>query len=252
MQEKRLAVLVIAVDDQEPLAEEETVHAIGEVARHLHHQRCVWVRRGPREADASSRELHGAEHVVRDQPARRPDLDGEAVGRSEGAPKRPQERAPRHSSPSAGGRIDAVLLGDLGDRAARDTVAEVQESAADPGATPARVFAGQTHDEASELVHQRRPAGLAPAGAEVPFPGDQGAMPRELRLRRGQRREFNERLAAQRLGGQPALLVPGEAKTPSTESFSEDTVLLAQVIDRRLLLAVHPAGEGEEQDVARV
>ena len=79
-------------------------------------------------------------------------------------------------------------------------------------------------------------------------------MLREQRLRRGQRREFVERLAAQRLGlgGQSAPLLVGEAETPSAESFSADTVLLAQVIDRRLLLAIHPAGEGEEEEVARV
>nr|MBP7149086.1 hypothetical protein [Acidobacteriota bacterium] len=56
-----------------------------------------------------------------------------------------------------------------------------------------------------------------------------------------------QRVAAQGLGGQSASLLVGEAEPLSTELFPEDAVLLAQVIDRRLLLTLDPAGKGEEQ-----
>ena len=147
------AVFPSAVKQQEPLVEKKPVDAIDEIARDLHHPRGVGVWRGPGEADAPGGQFDGDEHVDGDEAARRPDLDGEEIGRGEGAPMRAQEGAPRHCSSSPRGRLNSVFLEDRGDRAARDAVAEIEERPADPGTTPARVLPGHADDQASNLVH---------------------------------------------------------------------------------------------------
>jgi len=58
-----------------------------------------------------------------------------------------------------------------------------------------------------------------------------------------------EQLAAQDLAldREPTALVVVEQDAPLTELVLEDLVFRAQVLDHRLLLAVHPAGQDGEQ-----
>ena len=51
--------------------------------------------------------------------------------------------------------------------------------------------------------------------------------------------------------GQPASLVIREAQPSGALRRAEDAVLLEQVINDRLLLAVHPAGEQQEEESER-
>ena len=53
------------------------------------------------------------------------------------------------------------------------------------------------------------------------------------------------------LGGQPAALVIGESQAPTSELFPEHAVLLDEVSDDVCLFAVHPAGEGGEEELER-
>jgi hypothetical protein len=45
---------------------------------------------------------------------------------------------------------------------------------------------------------------------------------------------------------QPATLIIGKPKPAATKLLSEYSILLAQVIDRALLLLVHPPGHGDD------
>jgi len=68
------------------------------------------------------------------------------------------------------------------------------------------------------------------------------------RLPEGHQQSAAEQLAP---NGEPAALVVGETKPANAELLAEHAVLLDEVGDDLGLLAVHPAGEGCEQEVER-
>ena len=79
----------------------------------------------------------------------------------------------------------------------------------------------------------------------IPLLGDQLAMPAEDRVRREQRADFKEPLAAEYLafdGQSPALAVV-EQNAFLPELLFQYSILSSQVIDRFLLLSIDPRGE---------
>src|SRR5262249_38683231 len=92
---------------------------------------------------------------------------------------------------------------------------------------------------------------VATLGAVVPLPGDQPPMPAQNGVRRKQRADLVQRLAAQDLAldGQPAGLVSVEQAAFLTELFLEDLSLGAQVFDTLLPLAIDPTAENGSQQL---
>jgi hypothetical protein len=52
--------------------------------------------------------------------------------------------------------------------------------------------------------------------------------------------------------GQSASLIVGQAESSATELLLEDSVLLAEVLDGRILLAADPASQGGNEDLPRL
>ena len=69
-------------------------------------------------------------------------------------------------------------------------------------------------------------------------------MPAQQRLRRYGRCQLGQHLPPQSLcsGGQPAVLVVGEAQAPLAESLTQQAVLFAQLFDHLKLALIHPSG----------
>ena len=79
-------------------------------------------------------------------------------------------------------------------------------------------------------------------------------MPREQRIGCHQRLQFIKSPATQHLGfhGQSYPLFVGEPKSLSSELLLEHTVLLDEIIDDHLLLAVESAGQGDYKEMERL
>ena len=68
--------------------------AIGHVATDLLHPRTAWRMRDSRNMHAAGRQLDEEEHVITDQSAQRPDLNGEQIRRRDALPVTLQEGRP--------------------------------------------------------------------------------------------------------------------------------------------------------------
>jgi hypothetical protein len=82
-----------------------------------------------------------------------------------------------------------------------------------------------------------------------PFPGDELPVPSEQRVRRDDRRDVTQGLAAQPVGsrGKPPPVVIGESEAPPTQLPPQDPILLDQVRQHFALPPVQPAGHREQQ-----
>ena len=101
--------LLIAVQDEEALAEQKAVDWVGEITAYLHHESAVGPGSDSSNVHFSRRELDDDEHVVGHEPAERGDLDGEEVGGRDAFPMGGQKRAPRRPLTSLGRGLNAVL-----------------------------------------------------------------------------------------------------------------------------------------------
>ena len=76
-------------------------------------------------------------------------------------------------------------------------------------------------------------------------------MPGKKRIRYHQRFDFIERPSAKDFSfhSQSYPLFIGESKTLSIELILENTVFFNQIVDNGLLVAVKPAGQGDDQEL---
>jgi len=88
----------------------------------------------------------------------------------------------------------------------------------------------------------------------VPLGGHQLAMPAKNRIRRDDGGDFLQSLSSQRsaLDCQTAALVVAERDAFAAVSFLEHLGLGQEEIDRRLLLAVEPAGQDDHEQLPRL
>jgi len=242
----------VAVGDQEALAGEEAIERVGEVATDLLHPGVGGPVDDAREMDPPGRELDDEEDVVADQAEEGEDLDGEEVRRGDGVPVAAQEGAPRDSPSSLRCGEDAIGGEDTFDGRAADRATEVREGADDAGVSPARVVPRDAQDQGADLPVDGRSAGSAPVAAVVLL-GDQVPVPPQNRLRSDDRGQLPESLSAEALAllGEPPRLGVGEAQPPPAEVLSEHAILFEQVLDGIDLMSVHPACDGEEEEVER-
>ncbi len=130
---------------------------------------------------------------------------------------------------------------------------EILQSAFYSRVAPARTLSGHTENEFGDLLHHAWSSWLSPRTV-VPLPRDQPPVPGHNRVRRHDRRHVAQDLSTERLAfhREPSSLVIGEAETLATELAFEDAVLLDEVIDDILLVAVEPSSDGDQKELPRV
>ena len=79
-------------------------------------------------------------------------------------------------------------------------------------------------------------------------------MPAEDRVGRDQRGNLGKGAPADSLApdGKTATLVIGQPESPATELLPEDSILLTQILNYRILLAGDPSGQGRNEDLPRL
>ena len=138
-------------------------------------------------------------------------------------------------------RLDVLILQDPPHRRSTNSVPQVLENSLDAGITPCRVLLRESDDEFADLLHDSSLAGRVRFGG--PLRGNQPAVPTHDRVGRHDAgnpvQEASSELLALRREAYALVIV--EAQPAALELLLQDAVLLDEVLDRSLLLAVHPA-----------
>ena len=100
-------------------------------------------------------------------------------------------------------------------------------------------------DETSFMI----PGRPRPLPLERPLPGDQPPVPPQDRVGRHDGRHLPQDPATEALAlrREPSALVVGQPNAPPRQLLLENAVLLHQILDDLLLVAVDPSSEGHEQ-----
>ena len=163
-----------------------------------------------------------------------------------------QKRLPRHAPSTLGRRINPVVVQDPLHRGPGELVPEVRERAADPRVAPPRILDGHPDHERGDVSSRHRPASTA-AGATVVFPGDQFPVPAKDRVRGDDAGHLRQDPPAEFLAahGESTALGVGQVKRPRTQLFPKDPILLPEIVDQIVLVAVHPTSEREDEKLQR-
>ncbi len=107
--------------------------------------------------------------------------------------------------------------------------------------------------ELGDLLRHAWSSRLSPR-AVVPLPRNQLPVPGKYRVRGDDRRHLSQDFSTERLSfhREPSALLVGQAETLTAKLTLEDAVLLDEVIDDILLVAVDPAGDGDQKELPRV
>ena len=89
------------------------------------------------------------------------------------------------------------------------------------------------------------------AGAAVVGLGDQSPVPAENRVRRDDAGDLHQDAPSEFLAahGESTALVVGQAKRSGAQVLPEDPILLPEIRDQVVLVAVHPASERENEEL---
>lgn len=178
---ERHGELRIPVEDEEPFLSERAIDGIGEV------------------------------------PTRRPpDLDGEEFGSGEYAPVGFEELAPRRSFAAIGSEVDSVLLQDVADRRAADSMPNVLECPMDSRLPPSAILPCHLDNQAGDDLHDLR---------------------------------STDRLAAHR---KSLTLLVGQSESLAPELLLQGTALLPEIVSDRVLLSRDPSGHGGHENLSGV
>ena len=167
-------------------------------------------------------------------------------------PGRLQERLPEHAPAPLGSRVDPVVVQDPLHRGPSDLVAEVRERPADPCVPPLGILDRHPDHARGHVTSRHRPASTA-AGAAVVCLGDQSPVPAENRVRRDDAGDLHQDAPSELLAahGASTALGIGPAKRPRAQVLPEDPILLPEIRDQIVLVAVHPASERENEELSR-
>ena len=155
-------------------------------------------------------------------------------------------------APRSGGRLDAVVRENCLDRVAGNVVADGLQSATDPRVPPRRIFGRHAHDERGD-VRLRARTTRALRLRTVVLLGDEPAIPPQDRVRSHDSGNRRESAPAKHFAfhGETAALVVGEAPSAGWLRRPKNSVLLEQVLDDRLLLAIDPTGKQQTEERER-
>src|ERR1039458_7112533 len=95
--------------------------------------------------------IDNEEYVVANQPEAPQHLDREEVSAGDGSKMRLDERAPTGVTSAFGRRFESMGKQDVLDSIARDFMAQIVESPAEPRVTPGRIFFRHADDKADNV-----------------------------------------------------------------------------------------------------
>ena len=255
----------IAVVNQMARPAQTAIDRVGQIAGLLLHPRAARLRVDPGDGHAAGSQLDHEEDEVPPEPRQRQHLDGEQIAGRQALPVRLQERLPGHVPAPLGRRVDSVVVQDPLHRGPGDSVAEVRERAADPRvAPPVRERAADPRVAPPRIVDRHPDHELGDvlsghwststsAGAAIVFLGDQSPVPTQDRIRGDDARDLRQDPPAEFVTAHSESTTLGvrQAKRPRAQVFSEDPILLPEIVDQIVLVTVHPASEREDEELQR-
>ena len=133
-----------------------------------------------------------------------------------------------------------------------DSVAEVRERAADPRVAPPRIVDCHPDHELGDVLSGHWSTSTS-AGAAIVFLGDQSPVPTQDRIRGDDARDLRQDPPAEFVTAHSESTTLGvrQAKRPRAQVFSEDPILLPEIVDQIVLVTVHPASEREDEELQR-
>jgi hypothetical protein len=164
-----------------------------------------------------------------------------------------QELLPGGFAVALGRRFQTMLFKNVGNRAARDLVAQISQGSLYSPVAPIAVFSRHADGQLLDLVlHPGTSWATLPAA--IIFPGDELAVPGQERLRRDDSGQFMKYAPAELPGldGQSTALVIIQARPLSSELLPQHTVLFLEVVDDILLRLAQAAGERDQQQPKRI
>ena len=242
----------IAVVNQMARPAQTAIDRVGHIAGLLLHPRAARLRVDPGDGHAAGSQLDHEEDEVPPEPRQRPHLDGEQIAGRQALPVRLQERLPGHVPAPLGRRVDSVVVQDPLHRGPGDSVAEVRERAADPRVAPPRIVDRHPDHELGDVLSGHWSTSTS-AGAAIVFLGDQSPVPTQDRIRGDDARDLRQDPPAEFVTAHSESTTLGvrQAKRPRAQVFSEDPILLPEIVDQIVLVTVHPASEREDEELQR-
>ena len=242
----------IAVVNQMARPAQTAIDRVGHIAGLLLHPRAARLRVDPGDGHAAGSQLDHEEDEVPPEPRQRQHLDGEQIAGRQALPVRLQERLPGHVPAPLGRRVDSVVVQDPLHRGPGDSVAEVRERAADPRVAPPRIVDRHPDHELGDVLSGHWSTSTS-AGAAIVFLGDQSPVPTQDRIRGDDARDLRQDPPAEFVTAHSESTTLGvrQAKRPRAQVFSEDPILLPEIVDQIVLVTVHPASEREDEELQR-
>ncbi len=146
--------------------------------------------------------------------------------------------------------IKSVAVTDVVDGGIAQLKSEIVQGTDNAIAAPSWVFGDQFDDEFFKFrSHGRSTDRIGPG--KSPLFGDQGTEPTEQSVWSDQRGDWAKTPSADELGfaSKPDSLSVGKAPGFATQLFEENAIFLFEEFDDRLLVSVHPAGEGNKEEL---
>ena len=242
----------IAVVNQMARPAQTAIDRVGQIAGLLLHPRAARLRVDPGDGHVAGSQLDHEEDEVPPEPRQRQHLDGEQIAGRQALPVRLQERLPGHVPAPLGRRVDSVVVQDPLHRGPGDSVAEVRERAADPRVAPPRIVDRHPDHELGDVLSGHWSTSTS-AGAAIVFLGDQSPVPTQDRIRGDDARDLRQDPPAEFVTAHSESTTLGvrQAKRPRAQVFSEDPILLPEIVDQIVLVTVHPASEREDEELQR-
>ena len=242
----------IAVVNQIAGGSQTAIDRVCQIPDQLLHPRAARLRVDPGDGHVAGLQVDHEKDEIPPETRQREHLDREQIARRQAVPVRLQKRLPRHAPSTLGRRVNPVVVQDPLHRGPGELVPEVRERAADPRVAPPRILDGHPDHERGDFSSRHRPASTA-AGAAVVFPGDQFPVPAKDRVRGDDAGHLRQDPPAEFLAahGESTALSVGQVKRPRTQLFPKDPILLPEIVDQIVLVAVHPTSEREDEKLQR-
>jgi hypothetical protein len=146
--------------------------------------------------------------------------------------------------------IKSVAVADVVDGGIAHLKPEIVQGTDDAIAAPSWVFCDQFDDEFFKFrIHGRSTDWIGPG--KGPLFGDEGTEPTEQGVWSDQSGDLAKAPSADELGfaSNPDSLGIGKAPGFAAQLFKENTILPLEEFDDRLLVSVHPAGDGNKEEL---
>jgi hypothetical protein len=146
--------------------------------------------------------------------------------------------------------IKSVAVADVVDRRIAQRVSQIVQGTDDAVTAPGRVFFDQLDDELFKFrIHGWSTERICPG--KGPLLGDEDTEPAEQGVGSHEGGELPKAVPADELGfaSESSSLGVGEAPGFAAELCEENAIFFLEVFDDRLLVSVHPAGDGNEEEL---